>query len=428
MNIAKFLGTTAIAVGLSGTGVSNLLAADLEFYFPIGVNAPAANVIDEMTEAWEAENPEHTVTAIYAGDYEQTTTKALTAANADNPPHVAVLLTTDLFTLAEEGVIQPISDIATSEEDKAWLNSFYDGFTRDTKFDGKTYSVPFQRSTAIMFYNKDAFREAGLDPETPPKTWDEVISMGKQLVKKDDAGNVTRWGTRLPNLALGGAWVYMGLVHGAGDQLADDNGIDVALNSQASQDALKFQLQLAEEGIQPEGGITWGDTPKAFIEGTAATIWTSTGNLAFVRDNAEFDWGAAFLPGKDGPGTTVGGGNIYIFNGISDEETEAALSFTKFLTSPENAAKWSIATGYVAPRSDAWETPEMQDYVESVPAAAVARDQIEYAGREFATFQRQRVTQFLIDAIESAVGGQADPVPALNDAQAKAEDVLGDYK
>ena len=428
MKIAKVLGTAALAAGLYGTSAPCALAVNIQFYFPIGVNAPSAAAIDEMARAWEAENPGDTVKAVYAGDYEQTATKALTAASAGHPPHLAVLLTTDLFSLAEEGVITPISDIATSEEDKAWLNSFYPTFARDTKLDGKIYSVPFQRSTAILLYNKDAFRDAGLDPDTPPVTWDEMIEMGKKLVKKDDAGNVVRWGTRVPNLALGGAWVYYGVVRGAGGELAADNGIDVFLNSQAAKDALNFELRLAKEGVEPEGGITWGDTPKAFIEGTAATVWTSTGNLSFVNSNAQFDWGAAFLPGKDGPGTTVGGGNLYIFKDISDEERKAALSFAKFLTSPENEAKWTIATGYVAPRQAAWETQALKDYVAKLPAAAVAVDQIEYAGREFATFQRQRVTQFLIDAIESAVGGQSDVDSALDSAQAKAEDVLSEYK
>ena len=94
----------------------------------------------------------------------------------------------------------------------------------------------------------------------------------------------------------------------------------------------------------------------------------------------------------------MGGGNFYIFKDITDEERVAALDFVKFMTTPANAAKWSIATGYVAPRDDAWETPEMKAYAEKLPAALVARDQIPHAYREFAVFQRQKVTQFLVDA------------------------------
>src|SRR6056297_3363563 len=130
-------------------------AADLEFYFPVGVNAPAVATIEQLTNAWAEQNPQHTVKAVYAGNYEETTTKALTAAQAGDPPQVAVLLAIDIFTLIEEGVISSVSDIATSDEDKAWIDSFYEGFMVDTRYDGKVYSIPFQRSTPVFYYNKD---------------------------------------------------------------------------------------------------------------------------------------------------------------------------------------------------------------------------------------------------------------------------------
>ena len=366
--------------------------------------------------------------AVYAGNYEETTTKALTAATAGNPPHVAVLLATDIFTLVEEDVVIPITDVASSEEDQVWLDGFYKGFMKDATLDGKIYGVPFQRSTPVLYYNKDAFAEAGLDPETPPKTWDEMIEMGKKLVKKDANGNVTQWGTRIPTLGLGGAWLYGGLVISNGSQLSADNGVDVAIDTPEAIGALEFLTRLSEEGVMAPGGISWGDTPKAFVEQNAATIWTSTGNLAFVNDNAEFDWGVGFLPGGKGPGAPVGGGNFYIFKETTDEERAAALDFIKFMTTPENAAKWSIATGYIAPRADTWETPVMKEYAAKLPQALVARDQIQYANREFATFQRGRVTQFLVEAIESTIDGKADPAEALAEAQKKADAVLDAYK
>ena len=403
-------------------------AADLEFYFPVGVNAPAVATIEQLTNAWAEQNPQHTVKAVYAGNYEETTTKALTAAQAGDPPQVAVLLAIDIFTLIEEDVILPISDIATSPEEKAWIDSFYEGFMVDTRFDGKTYSIPFQRSTPVFYYNKDAFRAAGLDPEVTPKTWDEMIEIGKKLTVKDANGNVTQWGTRIPNLGLAGAWLFGGLVVSKGDVLSTDTGTEARFDTEAARASLEFMQKLAEEEVMAPGGITWGDTPKAFLEGQAASIWTSTGNLAFINENAEFDWGVGFLPGGDGPGAPVGGGNFYIFKDTTDEERAAALDFVKFMTTPENAAIWSMATGYVAPRADAWETPEMKSYAEELPQALVALEQLPYAYREFATFQRARVTQYLVDAIESVVTGQSDAATALAKAQEEADKVLGEYR
>jgi sn-glycerol 3-phosphate transport system substrate-binding protein len=136
--------------------------------------------------------------------------------------------------------------------------------------------------------------------------------------------------------------------------------------------------------------------------------------LAFIEENAEFDWGVGFLPGGNGPGAPIGGGNFYIFQDTTDEEREAALDFIKFMSSPASAAKWSIATGYVAPRPDTWETPEMLAYAERLP--------------QFATFQRAKVTQYLVDAIESVVTGNAEPAEALRQAQEGADSVLGEYQ
>ncbi|MHA7874528.1 ABC transporter substrate-binding protein [Roseivivax sp.] len=413
---------------MAGLQATTVTAADLEFYFPVGVNAPAVETIQALTDEWAAANPQHNVKAVYAGNYEETTTKALTAANAGDPPQVAVLLAIDIFTLIEEGAVTPISDIADSPEEQEWLAGFYDAFMNDTKFDGKIYSVPFQRSTPVFYYNKEAFREAGLDPEAPPETWDAMIEMGKQLTKRDDNGNVTQWGTRIPTLGLGGAWLFGGLVASKGDVLSTETGTEARINTPAAIASLEFLTTLAEEEVMAPGGISWGDTPKAFLEGQTASMWTSTGNLAFVNENASFEWGVGFLPGGDGPGAPIGGGNFYIFEDTTDEEREAALDFIKFMTAPENAARWSIATGYVAPRPDTWETPVMKDYAERLPQALVALDQLPHAEREFATFQRAKVTQYLVEAIESVVTGSTEAEAAVAEAQEKADAVLGDYR
>lgn len=428
MKNIKTLKLSLMATSILSLGATSLSAADLEFYFPVGVNAPAVATIEELTNEWAKRNPQHTIKAIYTGNYEQTTTKALTAAQAGSPPHIAVLLAIDLFTLIEEGVVVPISDLLTTTEEKEWLNGFYQGFMKDAQFEGKTYAIPFQRSTPVLYYNKDAFREAGLDPNSPPKSWEDMITMGKKLTKKDSNGNVTQWGTRIPTLGLGGAWLFGGLVASEGDVLSTATGVEARFDTPAAISSLKFLKQLADEEVMMTGGISWGDTPKAFLEGQAASIWTSTGNLTFINNNANFDWGVGFLPGGSGPGASTGGGNFYIFDGISAEEKAASLDFIKFMTSATSAAKWSIATGYVAPRPDTWETSIMKEYAANLPQALVALDQLPYAEREFATFQRAKVTQYLVEAIEGVVTGQIEPEKAVADAQNKADKVLNDYR
>jgi sn-glycerol 3-phosphate transport system substrate-binding protein len=103
------------------------------------------------------------------------------------------------------------------------------------------------------------------------------------------------------------------------------------------------------------------------------------------------------------------------------------LQFIRWISSPERAAQWGIDTGYVATRPDAWTTPPMQKYVTDFPAAAVARDQLQYAVAELSTHDNQRVTQALNDGLQSALLGKKAPDAALTDAQETASRLLRSF-
>ena len=159
-------------------------------------------------------------------------------------------------------------------------------------------------------------------------------------------------------------------------------------------EALQYWVDLAQkQKVMPPGVIEWGTTPKDFFERKVAMMWTTTGNLTNVRANAKFDFGVAMLPANKRRGSPTGGGNFYLFKKSTPQQQAAALKFVKWVTSPRHAAEWGIATGYVAVRPDAWDTPEMKKYVEGFPAAAVARDQLQYSVAELSTHDNQRVTK-----------------------------------
>ena len=103
------------------------------------------------------------------------------------------------------------------------------------------------------------------------------------------------------------------------------------------------------------------------------------------------------------------------------------MKFIRFATEPARAAQWSIATGYVAPRQDAWDTPEMKKYLQDVPAADVAREQMKYGVAELSTHDNQRVTKALNDNLQAALSGTKTPEAALKDAQREAERILRAY-
>ncbi|HUG59691.1 MAG TPA: extracellular solute-binding protein, partial [Candidimonas sp.] len=149
---------------------------ELEFYYPVAVGGPITKIVDGMVDQFEKSHPDIKIKSIYAGSYQDSVAKALTAHKGGNAPQLAVLLSTDMFTLIDEGAVVPFDPLVQSDDDKKWLNGFYKGFMANSQTGGKTWGIPFQRSTIVMYYNKDLFKAAGLNPDSPPATWAELVS------------------------------------------------------------------------------------------------------------------------------------------------------------------------------------------------------------------------------------------------------------
>uniref|UniRef100_UPI003BA8C48F ABC transporter substrate-binding protein n=1 Tax=Stappia sp. TaxID=1870903 RepID=UPI003BA8C48F len=418
----------ATAAALTLGSWASAQAVELQFYFPVAVGGTAADTIQSLTDEYVAANPDVTIDAVYSGSYQDTIAKVITASRGGTPPQLSVALSADMFTLIDEDLIVPFDDFIKTDEDKAWLEGFYPAFMENSQTGGKTYGIPFQRSTPVMYWNKEAFKEAGLDPEKAPATWEEMVEFGKKLTKKDANGNVTQWGVRIPSSGFP-YWLFQGLTTENDVILANSDGNKTNFDDPKVVEALQYLVDLsAKYGVMEPGIVEWGATPKAFFERQTAIMWTTTGNLTNVRANAPFDFGVAMLPENKRRGAPTGGGNFYLFKGASDEQLAAAVKFVQWITAPEQAAKWTIATGYVAPRPDAWETDAMKAYAADFPPVLVARDQLEFAVAELSTYQNQRVTGIFNDALAAAITGQKDPATALKEAQAQADAILAEYR
>src|SRR5690242_11846064 len=121
-------------------------ATEISFYFPVAVGGPITKIIDGMVADFQKENAGITVKAIYTGSYQDTIAKALTAVKGGEPPHLAVLLSTDMFTLIDEKAVVPFDEALTGAADQAWLKGFYPAFMANSQTGGKTWGIPFQRS------------------------------------------------------------------------------------------------------------------------------------------------------------------------------------------------------------------------------------------------------------------------------------------
>ena len=419
---------TGIAVALFAGAALAQAPVEVPFFYPVAVGGPITKIIDGLAADFEKENPGIKLKPIYSGSYQESVAKALTAVKSGDPPVTSILLSTDMFTLIDEDAIVPFDDLIKTADDRKWLSSFYPAFMENSQTGGKTWGIPFQRSTIVLYYNKDAFKEAGLDPNHPPATWTEMREYAQKLTKRDGSGNVTQWGVQIPSSGFP-YWLFQALAIENGTNLMNQAGTEVYYDKPEVVGALQYWLDLVNKyKVHPPGIVEWGTTPKDFFERKVAMMWTTTGNLTNVKNNAKFDFGVAMLPAEKRRGSPTGGGNFYIFKKSTPAQREAAFKFIKWITTPERAAQWGIDTGYVAVRPDAWKTPAMEKYVAGFPAAAVARDQLPFAKAELSTHDNQRVTKALNDALQAALTGTKPADQALKDAQREADRLLRPYK
>ena len=394
----------------------------LQFFYPVGVAGPLAQAIDGYVADFNATHDHIQVEPVFTGGYSENMARATAAILSGQPPDVAILLGIDIYSLIQTEGIIPLDDYIASEEGLD-IDDFFDAFMANNIADDQVWSIPWQRSTPILYYNKDAFAEVGLDPDSPPATWEELVEYGKQLVVQD-GDNVTRWGVEVPS----SFWLFANFAIQAGQHIGSlgDEPCAVYLDTPEAIEALAFLRRLQDEGIMPDGAVAWGTAPADFIAGASAMIYHSTGSLSTLLANSPFEVGTGFMPGGSaGYGANVGGGNFYIMADIGQERQDAAWEFIRWMVRPEQIGQWGIDSGYVAPRAAAWEVDPLKSYAEEVPQASTAREQLPYAVKEFpATFGGQEIQVITTQAIEAVNTGELTPEEALAIAQERANDVL----
>jgi len=254
--------------------------------------------------------------------------------------------------------------------------------------------------------------------------------MARQLTRREN-NNTVQYGIQIPSNKAGYAyWMLQTFcTQQNGFNLMNNAGNEVYFDDPRTIKSLAFWKSLSDDGSQPPGTTAWATTPSDFLEQKVAMIYHTTGNLTNIRRNASFDFGTAMLPADLSRGSPTGGGNFYLFKGVPQKQTEAAFTFIKWMTNnPERVAQWSIDTGYVATRPEAYDTARLKQYTTEFPQALVARDQLEVAYAEFSVYDQGRVQDILDTAIEAVMTGQQTPSDAMKAAQTQADVVLSQYR
>jgi sn-glycerol 3-phosphate transport system substrate-binding protein len=412
----------------------------VDFYFPTAtatITNPEAGesieaVFNRYAAAFEAANPGVRINVVYTGSYTDTRTAIQTElAGGGTGPDVAVMLATDLFSFIEEGTILPVQDFIDEMPDgDAFAADFFPAFlTNSLDEDGALWSIPYQRSTPVLYYNVEQLAEAGFD--APPRNREELIEMGQALTLADGQ----RWGVWLPTEGFP-IWLFSAFVIADGQHFVEESPAEVYFNTPQTAEALDYIISLSRDyGVMPGGALSWGDGPSIFTSGQASMLFHTTGSLTRILNEAPFEVGVAFLPAgtakADGTGYGVptGGGNLYLFANGTPEEQAASWAWIQYLSSPEIQADWGAATGYVAARQSAWALEPLASLVERRPQYAVARDQLAYAQKEFSSYRTIDIQGIINSTLSGIISGATTDVEgALTTAQTQIDSLLAEYR
>lgn len=329
-----------------------------------------APVITEMVEAFNKSQSDIVVKDVYNPDMYPGLMQNLQAdvASGNSPSIVMIGYNYLKYFAANFNYVTPDEIVSKyAPEDKDYLkNTFSENILDLAKVDGKLTGIPFSISTPILYYNADLFKKAGLDPENPPKTWEEVRTVSKKITEVTG-----EYGFYMQEYADN--WAVQGLLEGNGASMLSEDGTKATFASQESIDA--YQL-LADMVLKDKSAlhITADEGIQAFINGKVGILCGSSAKIGTIESAAMFDLRGAEFPVFEGKDRKIpAGGNFLPIMAQSEKEQKAAWEFMKFIMQPEWLAKWSENTGYLPPREDVAQDPNgLKAYIEENQLMGIA--------------------------------------------------------
>lgn len=387
-----------------------------------GLGGPLGDALNEMVNEYNKTHPEAIVVLNQVSSYEALSQKLMASIQANKQPDIAQVFESWTSKFIEAEVIVPIEDLINADdkfEDKT-LSDFYPVFVNSNTFNGKLWSFPFNKSVRMIFYNKDAFVRANLDPNKPPSSWDEFRAYCKIFTQDLDGDKKTdKFGTNFaPN-----AWQMINLLYQAGGEVLDANN-KVVINQKPGVEALEFITSLINKD-KTVYLVTGYNGQNDFLAGKVAMYEGSSVSITHMKQQAiNFNMGYAPLPTYKTNKSAISGSNVVIFKNADPNKEKAAWEFIKWFTDKEQTAKWSSLTNYMPIRRSAMQTKVMQDFLASHDQYRHVYFQLENAITEPQIPQWFEARPELEQAIEVALMKKRTPKQALDAFAKKLSDSM----
>jgi sn-glycerol 3-phosphate transport system substrate-binding protein len=343
------LGIVVVALALGVVPAPALAKTEIHFWHAL--TGQLAESLVTQAKLFNDSQAEYEIKPLNKGSYPETLTAAIAAYRQKSPPHIVQVFEVGTQTMLLSGAIYPVWELMRDNEIKIDWNDFIKPVAGYYMKDGKLYSMPYNSSTPIFYYNKDAFKKAGLDPEKPPKTWPEVEAAARKLLASgaSKCGFSTAWPS----------WTMVENMHATHDQpfatkqngFGGVEGVELLINKEFGQKHIGQLAVWQKDNVYSYGGRAGTADPK-FINGDCGMYIQSSALIGGFTRGVKFDWGTAELPHWGAPykkaTSIIGGATLWVLKGRPTAEYRGAAKFLEFLAKPENQMWWHVNTGYLA--------------------------------------------------------------------------------
>jgi sn-glycerol 3-phosphate transport system substrate-binding protein len=428
----------AMVAGAAILGVANTANAATEIQWWHAMGGALGDKVNEIVESFNKSQSDYVLKAVYKGNYTETMTAAISAFRAKQHPQIVQVFEVGTATMmAAKGAVYPVyklmKDTGQAFDPKSYLPSVT-GYYTDT--DGNMLSMPFNSSTPVLYYNKNAFKKAGLDPARPPRTWMEVADFSEKLQKAGyPCGFTTGWQSwvQLENFS---AWHNIPFATKANGFAGIDT--ELAFNSPAHVKHIGTLAEWPKKKIFDYGGRRSDSAPK-FYNAECAMYMNSSASYAGVKSNSkDFEFGVGMLPywpdlAAKPQNSIIGGATLWVLAGHESEQYKGVAKFLAYLSSAEVQADWHQFTGYLPITMAAYELTKKQGFYDANPGTDTSIRQMTNAtptenskGLRLGNFVQIR--DVINEELEAIWSGSKSAKQGLDDAVSRGNDLLRKFQ
>jgi len=349
--MSRSLPLVALVCAVATLALPAAALAKTEIHFWHAMTGALGDALETQVKQFNESQGEYEIKPLRKGSYSETLTAAIAAYRQKNPPHIVQVFEVGTQTMMLSGAVYPVWELMRDNEVTVDWNDFIKPVVGYYTKDGKLYSMPYNSSTPIFYYNKDAFKKAGLDPEKPPKTWPDVEAYARKIIAAGGAkcGFSTGWPS----------WTMVENMHATHDQpfatkrngFDAVEGVELLVNGEFGRKHIGALNAWQKDNVYSYGGRAGTADPK-FVNGDCAMYIQSSALISGFTKSIKFDWGTGELPHWGAPykkaTSIIGGATLWVLKGKPSAEYKGVARFLDHLSKPDQQMWWHVNTGYLA--------------------------------------------------------------------------------